>query len=81
MNQANLSQADRAKTEAQKAEQKLDQYSADARKKYEEAKAKAERELNAGRKEVNAGIDQFDKQVSEKAAQSKSWLGSMFGGK
>ena len=73
--------ADRAKTEAQKAEQKLDQYSVEARKKYEEAKREAEREFNSGRKEVNAAVDQFDKKVTEGAAQSKSWLGSWFGGK
>lgn len=77
----NRLQADRAKAEAQKAEQKLDQYSVEARKKYEEAKREGEKEFNAGRKEVNAAVNNFDKKVTDGAAQSKSWLGSWFGGK
>ncbi|KAH7382361.1 hypothetical protein BKA66DRAFT_118655 [Pyrenochaeta sp. MPI-SDFR-AT-0127] len=73
--------ADQAKAEAKKAEQKFDAYSADAKKKFEEAKLQAEREYHAAGKEVNAAANKFDKVVTEKAAESKSWFGSWFGGK
>lgn len=76
-----IDKADRAKNEAQKAEEKFDQYSVEARKKYEEAKRQAELQLKEGRKEANAAINEFDKKVTEGASQSKSWLGSWFGGK
>jgi ElaB/YqjD/DUF883 family membrane-anchored ribosome-binding protein len=56
----------------------LDQYSAEARKKYEEAKAQAERELNSTRREVNSAVDKFDKQAIEATRETKSWFGSWF---
>jgi ElaB/YqjD/DUF883 family membrane-anchored ribosome-binding protein len=71
-------QANSAKTEAQKAEQKLDQYSAEARKKYEEAKVQAEREFNSTRKEVNTAVNKFDKNVIEGTRETKSWFSSWF---
>ncbi|KAF1918954.1 hypothetical protein BDU57DRAFT_490777 [Ampelomyces quisqualis] len=70
--------ANQARTEAQKAEQKLDQYSVEARKKYEEAKVQAERELNSTRREVNSAVDKFDKQAIEATRETKSWFGSWF---
>jgi DNA anti-recombination protein RmuC len=71
-------QANQARTEAQKAEQKLDQYSVEARKKYEEAKREAEKEFNSTRKEVNHAVDKFDKNVIEGTRETKSWFGSWF---
>jgi F0F1-type ATP synthase membrane subunit b/b' len=78
---ADHAQANTAKAKAQEAEQKLDQYSAEARKKYEEAKVQAERDFNSTRKDVNASIDKFDKKVIEDTREAKSWFGSWFGGK
>lgn len=75
---ANIEQANQAKAEAQKAEAKFDQYSVEARKKYEEAKAQAEKELAGTRKELNSAVDKFDKKVIEGTQETKSWFGSWF---
>jgi heat shock protein HslJ len=75
---ANCSQANQAKTEAQKAEQKLDQYSVEARKKYEEAKIQAEKEFASTRQEVNAAVNKFDQKTLEATKETKSWFGSWF---
>lgn len=74
----NIEQANQAKAEAQKAEAKFDQYSVEARKKYEEAKAQAEKELAGTRKELNSAVDKFDKKVIEGTQETKSWFGSWF---
>lgn len=71
-------QANQARNEAHKAEQKLDQYSVEARKKYEEAKAQAEREFNSTRKELNSAVDKFDQKTLEATKETKSWFGSWF---
>jgi len=76
-----LSQADQAKSEAKKAEQKLDGYSADAKRKFEEAKREAEKEYHNAGKQINATANKFDAAVEDKAAKTQSWLGSWFGGK
>ncbi len=47
----------------------------------EDVKQQAEREYRAAGKEVNAAANKFDKVVIEKAAESKGWLGGLFGGK
>ena len=73
--------ADQARSQAKVAEQKFDAYSADAKKKFEEAKAKAEQEYRAAGKEINAAVNQFDKTVEQKAAETKGWFGGFFGGK
>lgn len=78
---ADSRQANQAKAEAQKAEQKLDQYSVEARKKYEEAKVQAEKEFASTRKEVNSAVNKFDQKVLEGTQEGKSWFGSWFGGK
>ena len=70
--------ANQAKAEAHKAEQKLDQYSVEARKKYEEAKAQAEKEFASTRKELNSAVDTFDKKTIEATKETKSWFGSWF---
>lgn len=74
-------QADQAKTEAKKAEQKLDAYSHNARKQYEDAKLIAEKEFQAAGKQVNAAANKFDAVVEDKAAKTSSWFGGLFGGK
>jgi hypothetical protein len=73
-----LWQTNQAKAEAQKAEQKLDSMSVEARKKYEEAKREAEREFNAGRQTVNQKVNEFDKKTLEATRETKSWFGSWF---
>jgi hypothetical protein len=78
---ANFRQTNSAKAEAQKAEQKINEMSVEARKKYEEAKREAEREYNAGRQTVNAKVNEFDRKTLEATRETKSWLGSWFGGK
>jgi F0F1-type ATP synthase membrane subunit b/b' len=55
--------------------------STEARRKYEQAKAEAERELHQAGKQVNATANKFDAVVEDKAAKTSSWLGSWFGGK
>ncbi|KAL5115394.1 hypothetical protein ACEQ8H_006694 [Pleosporales sp. CAS-2024a] len=70
--------ANQARTEAHKAEQKFDQYSAEAKKKYEEAKAQAEKEFSSTRKDLNAAVDKFDQKTLEATKETKSWLGSWF---
>ena len=74
-------QADQVKNQAGKVEQQFDAYSADAKKKMEEMKLQAERELRAAGKEVNAAANKFDKTVIDKANESKGWVGGLFGGK
>ena len=49
---------------------KLDNFKAGTEKKFEETG-----------KEFNSAVNQFDKTVEKKAAESKSWLGGLFGGK
>lgn len=49
-------------------------YSADAKKKLEELKHDASRE-------VNATANKFDKEVTEGINKSKGWFGGLFGGK
>ncbi|KAH8707594.1 hypothetical protein GQ44DRAFT_715657 [Phaeosphaeriaceae sp. PMI808] len=67
--------ANQAKTEAQKAEEKLDQYSVEARKKYEEAKRQAEAQFNSASKEVNAAVNKFDQKVlDDTKVKELAWL-------
>ncbi|EDU39694.1 hypothetical protein PtrSN002B_004139 [Pyrenophora tritici-repentis] len=73
--------ADQARAEAKKAEQKLDTYSRDAKKQYEDAKLIAEKEFHAAGKQVNAAANKFDAVVEDKAAKTSSWFGGWFGGK
>ena len=62
-------QADQARSEAKKAEQKLDAYSHNEKKKYEDAKLMAEKEFNAAGKKVNAAENKLDAVVEEKEAK------------
>ncbi|KAF2686185.1 hypothetical protein K458DRAFT_416493 [Lentithecium fluviatile CBS 122367] len=64
------SMADDAKAEAERAKAKLDNFKQGTEKKFEETG-----------KEFNAAVNKFDKEVTQKASESKSWLGSWFGGK
>lgn len=68
------SQARDARAQADKADAKFGEYTAEARKK-----------LDGARKEtgdaLTGAVDKFDKNVSEGAAKTKSTLGSWFGGK
>lgn len=77
---ANLNQADQAKAEANRLEKRLDAYSADAKKQYENAKALAEQELHQAGKQVNAAANKFDAVVEDKAAKASGWFGGWFGG-
>jgi len=74
-------QADQARAEAKKAEQKLDAYSHNAKTQYEDAKLIAEKEFHAAGKQVNAAANKFDAVVEDKAAKTSSWFGGWFGGK
>jgi hypothetical protein len=78
---ANTDQADQAKTEAKRAEQKFDAYTQDAQKKLEEGKVKFEQSRAEAGKEVNAAANKFDKKVLEASAETKGWFSSWFGGK
>jgi len=57
-----------------RADKNIQAYASVAGKKFEEIEAETGKNLNAG-------IDKFDKNVEKGAAQSKSWIGSWFGGK
>lgn len=59
----------------------MDAYSADARRKFEEAKNEASKDFQQGKQEFNAAVDKFDQKVLADAAKTKSWFGSWFGGK
>ena len=74
-------QADQAKAEAERLEKKFDAYGADAKKQYEQAKARAEQELHQAGKQVNQAANKFDAAVEDKAAKTSSWFGGWFGGK
>ncbi|QDS73047.1 hypothetical protein FKW77_009538 [Venturia effusa] len=63
-----------AKDATTRADQSIQSYAASAEKKLGEIK------VDTG-KNLSASIDKFDKEVSKGAAESKSWLGSWFGGK
>ncbi|KAE9980353.1 hypothetical protein BLS_008813 [Venturia inaequalis] len=63
-----------AKDATTRADKSLQSYAASAEKKLGEIKEETGKNLTAG-------IDKFDKNVSKGAAESKSWLGSWFGGK
>ncbi|TID16607.1 hypothetical protein E2P81_ATG12024 [Venturia nashicola] len=63
-----------AKDATTRADKSIQSYAASAEKKLEEIKEETGKNLTAG-------IDKFDKNVSKGAAESKSWLGSWFGGK
>ena len=71
-------QADQARVEAKKAEQKFDAYSHDAQKKLEEGKAKFDQSRVEAGKEVNAAANKFDKKVLEASAETKGWFSSWF---
>jgi len=63
-----------AKEATAKADANVQAYAADASKKLSDLKAETGTKLNAG-------IDKFDKSVQKGASESKSWIGSWFGGK
>ena len=67
-------QVQQAKDATARADKNIQSYAASAEKKFDEVKA------DTGKK-LNAGIDKFDQSVENGAAQSKSWIGSWFGGK
>ena len=75
---ADSAQGNQAKAEAQMAEQKLDQMSVEARKKYEEAKREAEKEFASGRQTLNQKVNEFDQKTLEATRETKSWFGSWF---
>jgi hypothetical protein len=60
-----------AKREADSFDRKVQSLSSDAGKKFEEYKREAAADFNKN-------VDKFDKTVSQKAAESKSWFGSWF---
>jgi len=62
-----------AKAQANKADAKIQEFSSDAQKKLEQARKDTGATLNSA-------VDKFDKNVTEGAAKSKSWIGGMFGG-
>jgi hypothetical protein len=65
-------QIDDAKTTTNKVDAKLEGYRANAEKKLDEYRKEAGKDLTSA-------VDKFDKTVEQKAAQSKSWIGSWFG--
>ncbi|KAF1360805.1 hypothetical protein EJ07DRAFT_113645 [Lizonia empirigonia] len=73
--------ANRASAEAKKAQAKYNSLSVEAKKKWDEAKARGEEYTRETSKDFNAAVDRFDREVTKDAAQAKSWLGSWFGGK
>ncbi|KAK5070542.1 hypothetical protein LTR64_000213 [Lithohypha guttulata] len=82
--QVNQAAADtRRKLEQGKAEaeKQWQQGKADVEKKYAEGKKEAGDLLHRTEREINKGIDTFDKTVEKKAAEAKSGLSSWFGGK
>jgi hypothetical protein len=69
-----MTQVQQAKDATNRADKSIQSYAASAEKKFDEIKT------DTG-KNLSAGIDKFDKNVSKGAAESKSWIGSWFGGK
>lgn len=67
-------QFQQAKDATIRADKSIQSYAASAEKKLGEIKEETGKNLTAG-------IDKFDKNVSKGAAESKSWLGGWFGGK
>lgn len=67
-------QFQQAKDATARADDSIQSYAASAEKKLGEIKEETGKNLTAG-------IDKFDKNVSKGAAESKSWIGSWFGGK
>lgn len=65
-------QIDDAKATTNKVDAKLEGYRANAEKKLDEYRKEAGKDLTSA-------VDKFDKTVEQKAAQSKSWIGSWFG--
>ncbi|OCK79915.1 hypothetical protein K432DRAFT_426138 [Lepidopterella palustris CBS 459.81] len=65
---------DDVKLTTSKVDAKLEGYRANAEKKLDEYRKEAGKDLSSA-------VDKFDKTVEQKAAQSKSWIGSWFGGK
>ena len=61
-----------AKATANKVDAKLEGYRTNAEKKLDEYRKEAGKDLTSA-------VDKFDKTVEQKAAQSKSWIGSWFG--
>lgn len=66
-------QAADARSRAQQAEEELKKYGTDAQKKLEQARKDTGSSLSSA-------VDKFDKNVSEGASKSKSWIGSWIGG-
>jgi hypothetical protein len=69
-----ISQATSAKDTTNKVDSKLETYRANADKKLDDLRK------DTGQK-LTSAVDKFDHSVEKGAAQSKSWLGSWFGGK
>jgi F0F1-type ATP synthase membrane subunit b/b' len=67
-------QVQQAKDATNRADKSIQSYAASAEKKLEEIKTETGKSLSAG-------VDKFDKSVTKGAAESKSWIGSWFGGK
>lgn len=63
---------DDAKATTNKVDAKLEGYRTNAEKKLDEYRKEAGKDLTSA-------VDKFDKTVEQKAAQSKSWIGSWFG--
>jgi antirestriction protein ArdC len=70
----NYHQVQHAKDATARADKNIQSSAGSAEKKFDEIRAETG-------KSINAGIDKFDKNVEKGAAQSKSWIGSWFGGK
>ena len=63
-----------ARAEADKADAKFQQYSVEAKKKFEELRQETGRE-------VNAAANKFDKTVINETEKAKGWFSGWFGGK
>ena len=69
-----MRQANDARAEADKADAKAQQYSVEAKKKFEELRQETGRE-------VNAAANKFDKAVIDETKKAKGWFGGWFGSK
>ncbi|KAF1971264.1 hypothetical protein BU23DRAFT_510306, partial [Bimuria novae-zelandiae CBS 107.79] len=63
--------ANDARAEADKADAKINELSADARKKFEQLREE-------GARDVNAAANKFDKAVIEETKKAKGWFGGFF---
>lgn len=71
---SNNDKVQQARDATTRADKSIQSYAASAENKFDELKTETGKNLSAS-------IDKFDKNVTKGAAESKSWIGSWFGGK